>query len=406
MKKPTMFLFTIKFPYDKGEEFLENEIPIISKYFDIIIVPYNKGKEIRRIPKNVKVDDFFAEIKSKKNILFYGIMKNRYIIKEFIDSKNIYFYKSIKYFGLEEIFKKWFEQYKNISSNIIFYSYWMTEAAYALGKLRRKLSQRNILISRAHRFDLYEYLYKGNYLPLRKKILKNIDKVFCVSENGKNYLLKKYPQYTEKIEISRLGVMPQNKTNEPSKDGNLRIVTCSYLKPVKRVHLVIDALSILSKKIKKNIIWTHIGDGPLEEELKSRAQKLDSANIFYKFSGRMENKDVQKYYRENPIDLFLNVSESEGLPVSIMEALSFGIPVMATAVGGTPELVDDKVGKLLPADLTPDILAESIKEFINLSDEEIELKRKNALKRWNEKVNAIKNYEDFSKRILELLDER
>ncbi|MBM7560333.1 glycosyltransferase [Marinitoga litoralis] len=406
MDKPIIFLFTSKFPYDKGEEFLENEVPILSKYFNVIIVPRVIKGNMRVIPNDVKVDTFFSKYQNYNKIFLYGITKIHGVLKEFIDIKKLVSYKSLSYFGWEKVFQKWFKQYTNLKSPVIFYSYWFSSFAYALTGLKKHVNNRNIVISRAHGSDLYEFIHKNNYLPLRKEILKNIDRVFCVSENGKGYLSEKYSQYRNKIEVSRLGVMPQEKINIGSKDEIFRIITCSYLKPVKRIHLIIEALYHLSKKIKRKIIWNHIGNGPLEEDLKKQARKLDNTNIDYYFMGYLENNKVKEYYNENPVDLFLNVSESEGLPVSIMEALSFGIPVIATDVGGTGELIDDKVGKLIPSNITSEELADYIYKFINLPQNEIEEKRKNALKRWDEKVNAEKNYKDFSKRILKLLEEK
>ena len=59
-------------------------------------------------------------------------------------------------------------------------------------------------------------------------------------------------------------------------------------------------------------------------------------------------------------DLFALSSEHEGLPVAVMEALAVGLPVVATAVGGLPEAVDDGVeGRLVPP-LRPDLLADAI----------------------------------------------
>ena len=74
--------------------------------------------------------------------------------------------------------------------------------------------------------------------------------------------------------------------------------------------------------------------------------------------GFQDNEKIMDFYRNNPIDIFINVSTNEGVPVSIMEAISFGIPIIATNVGGTNEIVinnitgwlvdKDKVEKELP----------------------------------------------------------
>ncbi|APT76106.1 hypothetical protein LN42_06720 [Marinitoga sp. 1137] len=406
MNRRKLFLFTNKFPYDKDEEFLETEIPILANYFDIIIVPRYPLGNIRPIPENVEIDNFFIDYLSNRKISILGLTRFHKFIKEFINSKKIISYKSLEYFGMEFLLKKWYKKY-SIDSTVIFYSYWLASQAYGLTQLNKNSNYKHIVISRTHRWDLYEDANIYHYLPLRKEILKDIDKVFCISDDGKNYLTKKYPEYSDKFEVSRLGVLPQTNLNKGSKDDMFRIVTCSDLVPFKRVHLVVEALSILGKKVNKRILWSHIGKGPLKEEIEELANKLLSkTNIEYKFLGYLKNKDVLNFYANNPIDLFINVSESEGLPVSIMEALSFGIPVMATNVGGTRELVDENIGKLLPSDLTANILADHIEQFINLSEKDKLFKRENALKRWNEKVNALKNYEDFSKRILKLLNNK
>ena len=62
--------------------------------------------------------------------------------------------------------------------------------------------------------------------------------------------------------------------------------------------------------------------------------------ITYEFKGNVDNAEILKYYRENSIDCFALLSEHEGAPVSIMEAESAGIPIVATDVGGVRELVD------------------------------------------------------------------
>jgi glycosyltransferase involved in cell wall biosynthesis len=97
-----------------------------------------------------------------------------------------------------------------------------------------------------------------------------------------------------------------------------------------------------------------------------------------KLNGFVDNKNLIKFYQSQPVDLFLNVSASEGLPVSIMEALSFGIPVIATDVGGTSELVNENNGQLIPANFDINELAYSIECMLKLDPLDLELLRKNA----------------------------
>jgi colanic acid/amylovoran biosynthesis glycosyltransferase len=107
-----------------------------------------------------------------------------------------------------------------------------------------------------------------------------------------------------------------------------------------------------------------------------------------------------KYYNNNDIDVLVNVSHSEGIPVSMMEAQSCGIPVCAKNVGGVPEIVDNDNGVLLSEDVKPAGLAESLILFSNpdYRNKKSELSRRN----WKWNFDAEKNYTEFAKRIKNL----
>jgi len=100
-------------------------------------------------------------------------------------------------------------------------------------------------------------------------------------------------------------------------------------------------------------------------------------------------------YRNNPVDLFVHTSKSEGLPFVIMEALSCGLPVIATDAGGVGELVDSQVGKLLPVDISPDELAEQLWKLLECPGY-LEQKKSSAVQRWESTVNAETNYAQFA----------
>ena len=82
-----------------------------------------------------------------------------------------------------------------------------------------------------------------------------------------------------------------------------------------------------------------------------------------------------------------------------MEALSFGIPVIATDVGGTSELVSDKVGELISSTFTTESLGQNIEKLLNLNSKELLLLRSNARSIFELKVNAKINYLLFYQKI-------
>ena len=113
----------------------------------------------------------------------------------------------------------------------------------------------------------------------------------------------------------------------------------------------------------------------------------------------MPNVDVHTYLSNSPVDLFVNVSSYEGLPVSIMEAFAYGIPAMATDAGGTSELVNSTNGMLIPVDIDPKTLSRKIEKFIATYYKSNSELRKNAFTTWKNNYDKEKNYEEFFKMI-------
>lgn len=125
------------------------------------------------------------------------------------------------------------------------------------------------------------------------------------------------------------------------------------------------------------------------------AQKLPP-NITYSFRGFIDNSSLMEEYVATPYHLFFNVSESEGIPVSIMEALSLSVPCIATDVGGTSEFVRDKYnGNLLEKDFKPEILDEWIRHFAELSEAEYQGYLDRSRKGWRDNYDADRNDREF-----------
>jgi glycosyltransferase involved in cell wall biosynthesis len=231
----------------------------------------------------------------------------------------------------------------------------------------------------------------------------NLDSIFFISEHGKKYFESTYGLRNEKNTVSRLGII----NNYPFNPGvpeqeYFRIITCSNLIGVKRVHLVIKALEKV--KSSKRIIWNHFGEGPLMMELIEMAEKTlkNTEKIESKFSGQVHNADIMKFYSENYVDLFINTSSSEGVPVSFMEAQSFGIPVIATDTGGTGEIVGKDTGFLLSVDFEIEDLARQIEYLLNLEQAEKVRMRKVIHDNWSKNFNAYSNFNFFVQQITDL----
>jgi len=125
------------------------------------------------------------------------------------------------------------------------------------------------------------------------------------------------------------------------------------------------------------------------------SEKLPS-NVQAEFYGTVPNTKVYDVLASQPFHVFVNISSTEGVPVSIMEAMSFHIPVIATDVGGTAELVDDGMnGILLPADFSDEELVDAIGKFYTMSQEQYMHYRENARRKFMNDYNATENYKVF-----------
>lgn len=112
------------------------------------------------------------------------------------------------------------------------------------------------------------------------------------------------------------------------------------------------------------------------------------------FPGIVDNAELLERYSSHHFDLFVNVSESEGLPISIMEACGTGLPVVATDVGGTKEIVADGAnGFLLGPDPSPQEVAEGILKVMQMGDGDYLRMRESSRQIWHERFRTSRNVE-------------
>jgi glycosyltransferase involved in cell wall biosynthesis len=109
-----------------------------------------------------------------------------------------------------------------------------------------------------------------------------------------------------------------------------------------------------------------------------------------------------QFYRETYVDVFVNTSSAEGIPVTIMEAQSFGIPVVAPEVGGVSEIVSERTGRLFNVDASPLTIGQLICEILELASDDAKAMRQAAFQNWNTRYNADRNFSTFVDEIQKL----
>jgi colanic acid/amylovoran biosynthesis glycosyltransferase len=404
----TVIFFTSSFPFPHGEQFIETEIKYLENIPAKIIVVPQKCKGYRRpIPDNIELDLSFSRKSkfAKIFIFFYYLLKAASYFpplkKSFFKIKSISDFRNIvTTFGqsayLYTKLKKTIREYD--SRDLVIYSFWYGPASYAGSKLK-ELYPSIKLFSRAHNCDLYVKEKPYHSIAIKKFAAVGIDVICPVSENGKQYLSDVIGLPADKLKTYRLGVKKHPHISMYNLNNDFSIVSCSFINSSKRVHAIVDVLSVFSEMFPEvQIKWTHIGDGKSRNAVNGYARKkLTAANIQYEFLGHIPNDRVYSFYLHNKVDGFLNLSSAEGIPVSIMEALSFGIPVVATDVGGVSELVNKNNGFLIEKELDVRTAAGYIKRldvFKNLD------KRKKIKGELYELYSAEVNYPKFVKEIL------
>ena len=406
-----LFIFSNFFPYKKAEAFLLNEFEFTKKEASSIYLISLYGKHEESLIKeesNLKLlQPIINNSSSKIFLLFKGVFNlapvnfhlNEFIKTSILLSPHKLYYWFISLFisraALSSDAYKKLVKLVNASKNPILYFYWGDNLAWTIPYLKKEIKNKDLkIIIRLHGSDLYENL-KHNYAPLRSAIFSAVDTIVPISEHGYNYIFNKYPKFSSKVFLSRLGVFDNGfNYNIQNLSKEFTIVSVSNVVALKRLNLLFDAL----QKTQSNITWHHFGDGVLMNDLNNAIKnKRQGLNVI--LHGYVSNQTLINFYQKQQVDLFVNVSSSEGLPVSIMEALSFGIPVIATDVGGTSELVSDKVGELISSTFTTESLGQNIEKLLNLKSEELLLLRSNARSIFELKVNAKINYLLFYNKI-------
>jgi glycosyltransferase involved in cell wall biosynthesis len=410
-------LFTDTFPYHGVTEqtFILPELHALAKSFeDIILVPrYKRGNMAADLSfcDNMRIDDTYSLYVQKKIPTRLSLVKSIFtksgILSIFRERRSMRKKQNLasllQYITEVHNFQKWFNYFllKNRinPSCVLFYTYWFHIETTGLALFLRDKAK---IVTRAHGYDVYDerVLYRSSYL--RNETLKYIFAVYTASLHGQDYLQMKFSKYAKKIQTQYLGGIKQyDVVTMHHTDSNLTFLSCARVHPVKRIWLMSALIIELAKNLPKYTIkWIHIGDGEDMGKVKSIISDLP-LNLNVDFKGELSNDEVHKIYRDEIIDWTILTSKSEGCPIAIVESLSYGVPVIATDVGGIPEIINNSNGILLSENPTSSELIMKIIPF--LTDKELyENLKKQAIKDYYSKFDANKNHFEFVKFIDEI----
>jgi N-acetyl-alpha-D-glucosaminyl L-malate synthase BshA len=189
---------------------------------------------------------------------------------------------------------------------------------------------------------------------MKKEMQKNCNKdVFIIPEG---ISLKKFEGFSKTFFRKKFGIKGSEKV----------IIFVGSLKPVKGVKYLVDAFKIVIKKNPRAKLFL-IGDGPEKQDLKNIIKK-NSLEKKVNFIGKIANQKVSEYL--TVADIFVLPSLSEGFGIVNLEAMACGLPIIATRVGGVPEIVKDGENGFLVEPKNAEQIAEKILYLLS-NDEDI-----------------------------------
>jgi glycosyltransferase involved in cell wall biosynthesis len=230
------------------------------------------------------------------------------------------------------------------------------------GRLVGKLAGVPVIMTTVH--GMFYWRIRRHWL-LERLVNHFTDKIIAVSEQMRQSLINNQEISPEKIitipnavDVERFGGLNsrnQLRTQLEVDASSPLIGTVARLAPEKRLDHLLKAARLVCEVIPQ-ARFLIIGAGPLREELEDQAMQLNLVPEYVRFLG--SRQDVPELL--SALDIFVLSSETEGLPVSLLEAMAASRPVVATRVGGIPEVIQDGDNGLLFSPHDPAGLAKAI----------------------------------------------
>lgn len=422
-KKTKVFFFTLFYPFTHDgvlyDAYSLSEVEQLSRNFDEVVICSSSSEHNGQVDvaSNVTVHHLTSNIALADKLRLIATVFQPFFIQEIANLGKIYgrklntqLLKAIAVYAAKAAKMKAFLESQLATTDfgkydITIYCYWNFEYALAASLLKQKYPLKTIV--RTHSLDLYFDRVPENYLPFRRFVYLHSNLFLFISEQGQKYFFENHhilPSQQTHALVNRIGT--QN-SYAPYKHETRRIVLLSnaWIQPLKRIDLLIKALALINDI---DIEWIHVGDDygtnrfPALKKL--AADLLDGKrNIVYDFVGRKTLQELYDIYYKHRVNLFINLSTTEGTPVSMMESISFGVPVIGTSVGGVPEIIIDGVnGLLMPADINEQDVAFKIRQWFAMPDQKKDEMSANARRIWADKFEAEKNSSMLIEEILKV----
>ena len=248
-------------------------------------------------------------------------------------------------------------------------------------------------------FDDFQENNHGLSISLQKMIrnwsINKSNLIITPSQHLKNFIDK--IGFDKKIIVINNGVNIEQLNKVVLENNIIQLLVVSRLVSQKNIDLIIKAVKVMENE---NIILNIVGDGSEINNLKLLVKKYELDKKI-NFIGKIENTKLNEYL--NNADIFIQASNYEGLPHSILEAMNFEIPILSTDVGGCSVLLNKgERGYIIPMPVSEVEISEGIRTIIN-NKNEAKSKARLAKNYLNQEHNFNTNAEIYDEKIKEVV---
>ena len=355
-----VLIITSTFPFGHGEEFVEAEIRgLLASGINVILIPLWPRGSLRQSVSDLK-HITLSRAKISGSTFLFTFLKLIIHGARGTQRKRLSLFR--RYFR-ESVSAAYGPQLSKIivdSKISHVHAYWASGPA--------------MLAMNASRLSRIEWSFSGHSGDLVEGVIldqkiESSSGVRLISERGRQ-ILKHVHCESDSSVIIHLGVNVPAPAATQHQISDFRIACVGNLIPIKNHIFLFEAVRFIESKGFRCSLDV-IGTGPLENELKRSVKTLGLEKAIF-FRGQIDHAQLMAAYSQASYQLVVLASgiaesgQQEGIPVSLMEAMSYGIPVVSTKTGGIPELVSKELDLLVPSD-DPMAMGLKILEIMNMS---------------------------------------
>jgi colanic acid/amylovoran biosynthesis glycosyltransferase len=394
---PKLLVITSSYPNGIGEAFFEPELEALARQFDRVdILPMTKRAVTDRcVPEKVRTLRPLLAGKAQDILNFLQRPRPAVQVLAELRGKGVGGRDLLNCARIRSALELRLPEIRRTRYDMV-YLYWGFPCSVMLPLLQSIAP----CVQRFHGSDLWS---ETGVRSLRAGVTTYMDRperMYFVSQTGHALVSSALPEtLRDRLHVRYLGSADIGPIScRPFSEG-VSVVSCAFVIEIKRLDRIARVVRILSRSLP--VIWTHIGGGDATaiRELRDHA----GPNVIVDFRGNVPHASIARVFREVRPNMLMSMSNSEGLAINVLEAMSADVPVVSTDVGGMSEAVTDQVGLLVEKGHFDDAeaLAARIRKAICPGGILAEATPRSV---WETQFDARRNGEIFAAELKELCD--